>query len=62
MRRGAKSWHSWVFPSYVTEGTVDVIAVVAGLAQTALFADFFYVYFTRFVSAAIFVAGVDDVI
>jgi len=37
---------NWIY-RYVTEGTVDVIAVVAGLAQTALFADFFYVYFTR---------------
>jgi ER lumen protein retaining receptor len=33
--------------SYFTEGTVDPIAVVAGLVQTALYLDFFYIYFTR---------------
>jgi len=37
---------NWIY-RYITEGTVDLIAVLAGLVQTALFADFFYVYFTR---------------
>jgi len=37
---------NWIY-RYWTEGVVDVIAVVAGLVQTGLFADFFYVYFTR---------------
>ncbi|KAG8903546.1 endoplasmic reticulum retention protein [Tulasnella sp. 403] len=37
---------NWIY-RYWMEGVVDVIAVVAGLIQTALFADFFYVYFTR---------------
>jgi ER lumen protein retaining receptor len=32
---------------YFTEGSVDPIAVVAGLVQTALYLDFFYIYFTR---------------
>lgn len=32
---------------YFTEDTVDPIAIVAGLVQTALFSDFFYIYFTK---------------
>lgn len=36
---------------YVTEDVVDPIAVVAGLVQTGLYLDFFYVYFTKCVSA-----------
>ena len=32
---------------YFTEGSVDPIAVVAGIVQTALYLDFFYIYFTR---------------
>ena len=27
--------------------SVDIIAVIAGLVQTGLYADFFYVYFTK---------------
>ncbi|CAE6393474.1 unnamed protein product [Rhizoctonia solani] len=37
---------NWIY-RYWTEGTVDPIAVVAGLVQTGLYIDFFYVYFTR---------------
>jgi len=37
---------NWIY-RYWEKGVVDVIAVVAGLVQTGLFADFFYVYFTR---------------
>ncbi|KAG9002834.1 endoplasmic reticulum retention protein [Tulasnella sp. JGI-2019a] len=37
---------NWIY-RYYTDGVVDVIAVVAGLVQTGLFADFFYIYFTR---------------
>ena len=32
---------------YFTEGVVDPIAVIAGIVQTGLYLDFFYVYFTR---------------
>lgn len=32
---------------YATEGTVDPIAVTAGIVQTGLYIDFFYVYFTK---------------
>ncbi|KAG8976990.1 endoplasmic reticulum retention protein [Tulasnella sp. 425] len=39
---------NWIY-RYWTEGAVDVIAVLAGLVQTGLFADFFYVYFTKYV-------------
>ena len=34
---------------YFTEDMVDPIAVTAGLVQTALYLDFFYVYFTKWV-------------
>lgn len=34
---------------YAVEGSVDPISVVAGLVQTGLYADFFYVYFTKYV-------------
>ena len=29
------------------EEAVDIIAVIAGLVQSGLYADFFYVYFTK---------------
>jgi ER lumen protein retaining receptor len=32
---------------YFTEGVVDPIAVTAGLIQTGLYADFFYIYVTK---------------
>ncbi|PPR00081.1 hypothetical protein CVT24_008983 [Panaeolus cyanescens] len=34
-------------PWYFTEGLVDPIAVTAGIVQTGLYLDFFYVYFTK---------------
>ena len=34
---------------YFSEGAVDPIAVVAGIVQTGLYLDFFYVYFTKYV-------------
>ena len=34
---------------YFTEDVVDPIAVTAGLVQTALYVDFFYDYFTKYV-------------
>jgi len=37
---------NWI-QRYLTEATIDPIAVVAGLVQTALYADFFYIYFTK---------------
>lgn len=36
---------------YFTEDLFDPIAVVAGLVQTGLYLDFFYVYFTKYVVA-----------
>jgi len=32
---------------WYTHDSVDIIAVIAGLVQTGLYADFFYVYFTK---------------
>jgi len=37
---------NWIY-RYYSEGSVDPIAVIAGLVQTGLYADFFYVYFTK---------------
>ncbi|PFH50473.1 hypothetical protein AMATHDRAFT_75621 [Amanita thiersii Skay4041] len=37
---------NWIY-RYMTEGVVDPIAVTAGLVQTGLYLDFFYVYFTK---------------
>ncbi|KAF8963584.1 ER lumen protein retaining receptor-domain-containing protein [Flammula alnicola] len=37
---------NWIY-RYWTEGVVDPIAVTAGIVQTGLYLDFFYVYFTK---------------
>ncbi|KAI1716955.1 ER lumen protein retaining receptor domain-containing protein [Ditylenchus destructor] len=37
---------NWVY-RYYTESFIDPIAVVAGIVQTVLYADFFYLYVTR---------------
>nr|ACZ59475.1 HDEL sequence binding protein [Flammulina velutipes] len=37
---------NWVY-RYFTEGVMDPIAVTAGIVQTGLYLDFFYVYFTK---------------
>ncbi|KAI0079849.1 ER lumen protein retaining receptor [Panus rudis PR-1116 ss-1] len=37
---------NWIW-RYFMEGSVDPIAITAGIVQTALYLDFFYVYFTK---------------
>jgi len=37
---------NWIY-RYFAEGTVDPIAVVAGIVQTGLYLDFFYIYVTK---------------
>jgi ER lumen protein retaining receptor len=37
---------NWVYRYYMNE-RVELVAVIAGLIQTALYCDFFYIYFTR---------------
>ncbi|KAF9005730.1 HDEL sequence binding protein [Hymenopellis radicata] len=37
---------NWIY-RYFTEGVVDPIAITAGIIQTGLYLDFFYVYFTK---------------
>jgi len=37
---------NWIY-RYFTEDVVDPIAVTAGIVQTGLYLDFFYVYFTK---------------
>ena len=45
-------WRITLRARYFTEGTVDPIAVVAGLVQTGLYLDFFYVYVTKYVCSS----------
>jgi len=37
---------NWIY-RYFSEGVVDPIAITAGIIQTGLYLDFFYVYFTK---------------
>ena len=37
---------NWVYRYYM-EGFYDLIAIVAGCVQTALYCDFFYLYITK---------------
>lgn len=37
---------NWIY-RYYTEGHLDLIAVVAGVIQTILYCDFFYLYVTK---------------
>ncbi|KAI5123798.1 hypothetical protein M0805_009093 [Coniferiporia weirii] len=37
---------NWIY-RYFSEGTVDPIAVIAGIVQTGLYLDFFYIYVTK---------------
>jgi len=37
---------NWIY-RYWTEGFYDVIATIAGIVQTVLYCDFFYLYITR---------------
>jgi hypothetical protein len=36
------------FFRYFADGIVDPIAIVAGIVQTGLYVDFFYVYVTKY--------------
>ncbi|KAJ3020921.1 endoplasmic reticulum retention protein [Thoreauomyces humboldtii] len=38
---------NWIYRYFTEKGHVEWIPVLAGLVQTALYCDFFYVYFTR---------------
>jgi len=37
---------NWIY-RYFGEGYFDVISVVAGIIQTVLYSDFFYIYYTK---------------
>ncbi|KAF5383406.1 hypothetical protein D9757_006166 [Collybiopsis confluens] len=37
---------NWIY-RYFSEGVIDPIAITAGIVQTGLYLDFFYVYFTK---------------
>ncbi|KAJ2726699.1 endoplasmic reticulum retention protein [Coemansia sp. Benny D115] len=38
---------NWIYRYYTQENYTDYVAWVAGVVQTVLYADFFYIYFTR---------------
>jgi len=40
---------NWLY-RYFSEGWFDPIPVVAGLVQTVLYSDFFYIYYTKYVT------------
>jgi hypothetical protein len=40
----------WGKRRYFAEDLVDPISITAGLVQTGLYLDFFYVYFTKYVA------------
>lgn len=44
--------HLWGKRRYFAEQLVDPISITAGLVQTGLYLDFFYVYFTKYVAHA----------
>ncbi|KAI9189604.1 endoplasmic reticulum retention protein [Blastocladiella emersonii ATCC 22665] len=49
---------NWIW-RYFTEGHWEWLQFVAGMIQTVLYADFFYIYFTRYVDLFLIVATVD---
>ncbi|KAJ3068389.1 endoplasmic reticulum retention protein [Podochytrium sp. JEL0797] len=38
---------NWIYRAFVEGHHIEIIAVLAGLVQTGLYCDFFYVYFTK---------------
>ena len=43
---------NWIY-RYRTEGHVDLIAWLAGILQTVLYSDFFYIYYTKSVCSSL---------
>lgn len=41
---------NWIW-RYFAEGYFDLIPVLAGIVQTVLYSDFFYIYWTKYVAA-----------
>lgn len=39
---------NWIY-RYIAEGYFDLIPVLAGIVQTVLYSDFFYIYYTKYV-------------
>lgn len=39
---------NWIY-RWFTEGWFEPISVIAGLVQTVLYSDFFYIYYTKYV-------------
>lgn len=40
---------NWIWRYFAESGYWDPIAVLAGIVQTVLYSDFFYIYYTKFV-------------
>ncbi|KAJ2707350.1 endoplasmic reticulum retention protein [Coemansia sp. IMI 203386] len=45
---------NWIYRRYTEEDYSDYIAWVSGVVQTVLYADFFYIYFTRVIKGKAF--------
>lgn len=41
---------NWIY-RYFSQGWVDPIPVFAGIVQTVLYSDFFYIYYTKYACA-----------
>ncbi|KAJ2782944.1 endoplasmic reticulum retention protein [Coemansia interrupta] len=45
---------NWIYRCYTEDNYSDYIAWVSGVVQTVLYADFFYIYFTRVLKGKVF--------
>jgi hypothetical protein len=42
---------NWIWRYFTEQGHFDAIAVLAGIVQTVLYSDFFWIYYTKYVLA-----------
>lgn len=42
---------NWIYRYFTDNGKIDPIAVLAGVIQTILYSDFFYIYYTKYESS-----------
>jgi ER lumen protein retaining receptor len=50
---------NWIY-RYFTEGHFEPISIIAGLIQTVLYSDFFYIYYTKYVTDALLTCDYAD--
>lgn len=44
---------NWIY-RYVAEGRFDMLSIVTGLLQTAVYSDFFYIYYKKVIESGVF--------